>query len=73
MMDRHFQRRVMEGYLAAMILIMTIITYVLLSGVGFEVSNEFIVVAILIIILISINALHAIIQLRMLNYLDSEE
>jgi len=70
--DREFQRRVLQGYLAVIILVLTAVTYLILAGIGFDVSMEFIVAAILLIILISVNVLQAIIGLRTLDYLDSE-
>lgn len=72
-MDRKFQRKVLEGYLAVVILVLTIVTYLILAGVGFDVSAEFVVISILVIILVSVNVLHAIIGLRMLDYLDDED
>lgn len=68
--DRAFQRKVLQAYLAVIIVILTIVTYIILAGVGFQVNAEFVVVSILIIILISINILHTIIGLRILDHLD---
>lgn len=72
-MDREFQRRVLQGYLAVIILVLTVVTYLILAGVGFDVGSEFVVTAILLIILISVNVLQAIIGLRTLDYLDGRE
>ncbi len=71
--DREFQRRVLQGYLAVVILVLTVVTYLILAGVGFDVGSEFVVTAILLIVLISVNILQAIIGLRTLDYMDAHE
>jgi hypothetical protein len=72
-MDREFQRRVLQGYLAVIVLVLTVVTYLILAGGGFDVGSEFVVTAILLIILISVNILQSIIGLRTLDYLDERE
>lgn len=68
-----FGRSVLEGYLAVAIAILTIVTYIVLAGVGFEQQTGTVVLAILMIILISVSILNAIIQLRMLERLEHIE
>ncbi len=65
-----FSRRMLEGYLAVAIVILTVVAFVVLSGAGFG-RTDFIVAAILVIILISVNILHAVLQLRIIDQLQA--
>ncbi|MDY6788521.1 MAG: hypothetical protein SVV03_01015 [Candidatus Nanohaloarchaea archaeon] len=63
--------KILEGYLAVAIAILTVLTFFILSGTGFgETQNIFL--GILIIILISVNILNSIITIRMLEQLKKE-
>jgi len=65
-----FSRRMLEGYLAVAIVILTVVAFVVLSGAGFG-RTDFIVAAILVIMLISVNILHAVLQLRIIDQLQA--
>lgn len=62
-----FSARILEWYLAVAIAIMTVVTFLILGGSIFNLQGQYIMLAILIIILISVNILNAIIQLRILE------
>lgn len=65
-----FGRNVLEGYLAVAIVILTVVAYVVLAGVGFEQQSGFIMLALLMIILIGVNILISIINLRILERVE---
>lgn len=69
-MDKLFGRKVLEAYLAVTVVILTVVAYLLLAGVGFQQQSGFGMLSILIVILIGVNILHAIIELRILDSLD---
>ncbi|MDY6776932.1 MAG: hypothetical protein SVQ76_02390 [Candidatus Nanohaloarchaea archaeon] len=62
-----FGRKVLEGYLAVVIVLLTVITYLVLAGMGGTQNSNIIMAAILLIVLIGVNVLNAIIQLRILE------
>lgn len=64
-----FGRKVLESYLAVAIFILTIAVYVTLAGIGFEQQSGFVLLSILMMILIGVNILVAIIELRILERL----
>lgn len=66
-----FGRKVLEGYLGLAIGILTIVAFIILAGIGTNIDTEFIFLDILIILLIGVNILIAIIQLRMLEAVES--
>lgn len=66
-----FGRKVLEAYLAVAVLILTVIVYILLAGVGFNQESGLGVLSILLIILTGVNILHAIIELRILDELKT--
>jgi len=65
-----FGRKVLEGYLGLAIGILTIVAFIILAGIGTSIDTEFIFLDILIILLIGVNILIAIIQLRMLEAVE---
>ncbi len=73
MLDRQFQRKILEAYLIVIIILLTVVTYVTLAGVGVSEQSEFVVLAILIIVLIGVNTLQAILQIHTINYLDEAD
>ncbi len=62
-----FGRHILEWYLAIAIIILTVVSYMILAGVGFGTQNQFIMIALLLIILIAVNILNSIIHLRTLE------
>lgn len=73
MIDRKYQRKVLQGYLAAVLLVLTGICYLVLAGTGFKARPDFVVITLLLVVLVSVNTVHAIIELRALDYLDDTE
>ncbi len=65
--DGMFGRKILEGYIAVAILVLTVVAYLVLAGVGFGDQSNFVMLAILLVILISVNLLNAIILLRILD------
>ena len=68
-----FGQHILEWYLAIAIMILTVVSYMVLAGVGFGTQSEFIMIALLLIILIAVNILNAIIHLRMLEAQQSDD
>ncbi len=64
-------RKVLEGYLGLAIGILTIVAFIILAGIGTSIDTEFIFLDILIILLIGVNILIAIIQLRLLEAVET--
>lgn len=62
-------RKILEGYLALAIGVLTIVAFIILAGIGTNIKTEFIFLDILIIVLIGVNILTAIILLRILDRL----
>lgn len=65
--EKLFGRKVLEAYLAITVVILTVVTYLLLAGVGFQQDSGFGMLSILLVILIAVNILHSIIELRVLD------
>ncbi|MDY6769561.1 MAG: hypothetical protein SVU88_01170 [Candidatus Nanohaloarchaea archaeon] len=66
-LENLFGRKVLEAYLAVAVLVLTAAAYVILANVGFADQSGLVMVSILLIILIGVNILLAIIQLRILD------
>ncbi len=69
-LEEVFDRTVLEWCLAIVIVILTVVTYMVLAGIGVTTQSNSIMLAILIIILISVTVLNSIIGLRMLDALE---
>jgi hypothetical protein len=62
-----FGRKILEGYLVVAIAVLTVVTFIILSGVSTGLETRFLFLAILMIILIAVNIIVAIINLRILD------
>lgn len=69
-LEEIFDRTVLEWCLAVVIVILTVVTYMVLAGIGVTSQSSSIMLAILIIILIGVTVLNSIIGLRMLDALE---
>ncbi len=65
--EEMFGRKVLEAYLGVVVLVLTAVAYVVLATAGFEDQSGLVMLSILLIILISVNILVAVIQLRILE------
>lgn len=64
-----FGRRVLEAYLAVAVAILTVMVYIILGSLSFQQQSGFVMLAILLIILIGVNILHVVIEMRVLDNL----
>ncbi|MDY6773938.1 MAG: hypothetical protein SVS85_01960 [Candidatus Nanohaloarchaea archaeon] len=64
-----FGRKVLEAYLAVVVVILTAVAYIILAGIGFQQDSGMVMLSILVIILIGVNILSAVVELRMLEKL----
>lgn len=67
-----FGRKILEGYLVVAIAVLTVVTFIILSGVSTGLETRFLFLAILMIILIAVNIIVAIINLRILDDIGGE-
>lgn len=65
-------RKILEGYLAVAIVLLTIVVFMVLGTVSMETSPGISLINILIIILVGIEILQAIIQMRILENTGEE-
>lgn len=72
-LEEIFDRTVLEWCLAVVIVILTVVTYLVLAGIGVPSQSSNVMLAILLIILISVTVLNSIIQMRMLDALEMED
>lgn len=65
--DDLLNRTVLEAALGAAVLVLTAVAFIVLANAGFQQQGGLVTVAILLIILIAVNILSAIIDLRILE------
>lgn len=71
-LEEIFDRTVLEWCLAIVIVILTVVTYIVLAGMGVSTQSNFIMLSILLIILISVSILNSIIMMRILDSIEEE-
>jgi len=68
-----FGRKILEGYLAVVLTILVIVGFIVLSGIGMQISTEFILLDIILIILVGVNLLIAVLLLRILEKVEAQK
>ncbi|MCJ7450505.1 MAG: hypothetical protein MUP58_02085 [Candidatus Nanohaloarchaeota archaeon QJJ-9] len=70
-MENPIGKKGLEAYLVVTIAVLAIIVYMMISGMGLGMNKDFMVLDILVILLIGVNILSAIVELRILEKLKS--